>query len=175
MFRNATVQTRTETEQAFALSVLAFLGNVKAFLLSICAAVTFTILLVSANTMAMSVRERIREVGILKTLGSPPHTIVGVILGEAVVISLIGGLLGCFLATLLCAAIRNGPAMFPQVRNLVIAPSVVAVSVGVAVLVGLASSAIPVWGAARIAPRRRSSSTPLAISWPPTRSKSPPR
>jgi len=150
MFRNATVQTRTETEQAFALSFLAFLGNVKAFLLSICAAVTFTILLVSANTMTMSVRERIREVGILKTLGFSPRTIVGVILGEAMVISLIGGLLGCFLATLLCTVIRNGPAMFPQIRNLVIAPSVVAVSLGVALLVGLASSAIPAWGAARM-------------------------
>ncbi|MBL8178364.1 MAG: ABC transporter permease, partial [Bryobacterales bacterium] len=67
-FRNSTVQTRTETERAFALGFLNMMGNIKAILLSVCAAVTFTILLVSANTMAMSVRERVREVGILKTL-----------------------------------------------------------------------------------------------------------
>ena len=68
-FRNSTAQTKTETESAFGLSFVAMLGNVKVFLLGICGAVTFTILLVSANTIAMSVRERVREVGVLKTLG----------------------------------------------------------------------------------------------------------
>ncbi len=58
MFDNATAQTKTESEQAFGLSFVSFLGNVKMFLMSIFGAVTFTILLVSANTMAMSVRER---------------------------------------------------------------------------------------------------------------------
>ena len=65
-FRNAPDQTRTESEKAFQLGFISMMGNVKMFLLSICAAVTFTIILVSANTMAMSVRERIREVGVLK-------------------------------------------------------------------------------------------------------------
>ena len=69
MFHNAPDQTRTESEKAFQLGFISMMGNVKMFLLSICAAVTFTIILVSANTMAMSVRERIREVGVLKTLG----------------------------------------------------------------------------------------------------------
>jgi putative ABC transport system permease protein len=69
MFRNSPQQTKTDTEKAFELSFLSYLGNVKMFLLSICGALTFTVLLVSANTMAMSVRERIREIGILKTLG----------------------------------------------------------------------------------------------------------
>ena len=149
MFRNATVQTRTETEQAFGLSFLAFLGNIKAFLLSICAAVTFTILLVSANTMAMSVRERIREVGIMKTLGFTPASVLGIILGESAVISLAGGVLGCLLAAGLCFVVRNGPAAFPQLRNLSVDPPVALASVSVAVLVGLISSAIPAYGAAR--------------------------
>ena len=56
-------QTKTETEQAFVVGFLSLLGNVKMFLLAISGAVMFTILLVSANTMAMSVRERVREVG----------------------------------------------------------------------------------------------------------------
>ena len=69
MFANSAYPTKTESEQQFALSFVGFLGNIKLFLLAICAAVTFTILLVSGNTMAMSVRERIKEVGVLKTLG----------------------------------------------------------------------------------------------------------
>ena len=60
-FHNAPVQTRTETEQAFLLSFVSMLGNVKMFLISICAAVMFTILLVSGNTMAMSVLPPIRK------------------------------------------------------------------------------------------------------------------
>ena len=66
------------------LSFVSMLGNVKLFLLSICAAVMFTILLVSGNTMAMSVRERVREVGVLKTLGFTGGNILLIILGEAV-------------------------------------------------------------------------------------------
>ena len=62
MFRNAPEPTKTETEKDFMLGFVAMLGNVKAFILSICSAVVFAILLVSANTMAMSVRERTREV-----------------------------------------------------------------------------------------------------------------
>ncbi|MCX6594743.1 MAG: ABC transporter permease, partial [Acidobacteria bacterium] len=93
MFKNAPVQTRTETEQAFLLSFVGFLGNVKAIVFAICAAVTFTILLVSANTMAMSVRERVREVGIMKTLGFTQGALLGILLGEAMAISLMGAAL----------------------------------------------------------------------------------
>src|SRR2546430_1866512 len=94
MFRDSPAQTKTETQSAFALSFVAFLGNVKLILLSICGAVTFTILLVSGNTIAMSVRERVREVGVLKTLGFTRETILGLILAEAVTISTAGGILG---------------------------------------------------------------------------------
>jgi putative ABC transport system permease protein len=149
-FRGYDVQTKTESEQAFALSFLSFLGNVKAFLLSICAAVTFTILLVSANTMAMSVRERVHEIGILKTLGFTERGILGIVLGEAVMISVAGGVLGLVLAQMLCRVIRHGPAMFDQIKYLGITPVVGLACLMVAAVVGLLSSLIPAWGAARI-------------------------
>lgn len=150
MFRNSAAQTKTESEAAFSLSFLSFLGNVKMFLLSIFSAVTFTMLLVAANTMAMSVRERIKEVGVLKTLGFTTSEVRGMILGEAFVISLAGGVLGCVLAALACYAIRLGPAVFQQIRNLSLGPAVAAATVGMAVVIGLISAWIPATGAARI-------------------------
>lgn len=149
LFHNAPVQTKTESEQQFALSFLSFLGNVKAFLLSICAAVTFTILLVSANTMAMSVRERVREIGILKTLGFTTREILGIILGEAVMISIAGGALGLLLASVLCRGARNVLVGFDQLRHLSVQPEIAAVCLVVAAVIGVLSSIVPAFSAAR--------------------------
>jgi putative ABC transport system permease protein len=101
MFHSSPQPTKTETERAFQLGFLAMLGNVKAFILSICGAVVFAILLVSANTMAMSIRERTREVAVLKTLGFTQKTILSLFVGEAVVLALIGGIGGSLLAAFL--------------------------------------------------------------------------
>jgi putative ABC transport system permease protein len=149
LFRNSPVQTRTESEKAFQVGFLAFLGNVKVFLMSICAAVTFTILLVTANTMAMSVRERIREVGILKTLGYSNEAILGIILGEAAVLSFMGGLLGCVLAQLLTGAVRQMPGFIAEFKTLTLLPPVAALLLLVAVMIGVASSFVPAWTASR--------------------------
>lgn len=150
LFRDSTAQTKTESESAFGLSFVAFLGNVKFFLLSICAAVTFTILLVSGNTIAMSVRERVREVGVLKTLGYTRGTILGMILGEAVAVCLIGGILGLGLASLLAAVIRSGPSFLAQLQYLTIVPPVAALCLVIAALIGLISAFIPALNASRI-------------------------
>ncbi|MBI3679687.1 MAG: ABC transporter permease [Acidobacteria bacterium] len=149
-FRNATVQTRTETERAFGLSFLHMMGNVKLILFSICAAVTFTIMLVSANTMAMSVRERVREIGILKTLGFRPSAILGIILSEAMLIALMGGIASYFLARALCGVIRSGPAFSSELMTLTIRPQVALVMQLAAVMIAFVSSFVPAWSAARI-------------------------
>jgi putative ABC transport system permease protein len=148
-FRNAPVHTKTEPEAQFALGFINAMGNVKGFLLSICAAVTFTILLVSGNTMAMSVRERVREVGILKTLGFTREAILGMILGEALLLALVGGALGLVLASILCSFVRRAPAFIGQLKTLSIQPQVALVCLGVAAAIGLVSSFVPAWGAAR--------------------------
>jgi putative ABC transport system permease protein len=149
MFDISSAQTKTESEQAFALSFVSFLGNVKLVLMVICAAVTFTILLVSANTMAMSVRERIREVGILKTLGFSNGTVLGIILGEAAVIALIGGAVGIFLGQGLTLLLRQGPTYIQALRNLSITPGVGLVCLAFAMLIGVVSAFFPAEGAAR--------------------------
>jgi putative ABC transport system permease protein len=148
-FRNAPVQTLTESEKAFELGFISMLGNVKMFLLSICAAVTFTILLVTANTMAMSVRERVREVGILKTLGFTNGSILALVLGEAAVLSFAGGLLGLVLAQGLAYVVRQMPAMIGQFKTLTIVPPVAVTLLAIAVAIGLVSSFLPAWHASR--------------------------
>jgi putative ABC transport system permease protein len=149
MFRNATLPTKTETQRAFELSFLGFLGNVKAFMGVIFGAVTFAILLVSANTMAMSVRERIREVGILKTLGFTPGRILRMILGESAVISLLGGGIGLGLASLICAALRQLPSTFVNMPDVKIPPLMVMGCLAMAAAIGVVSSAGPAWSASR--------------------------
>lgn len=149
IFRNSPDQTRTETEKAFQLSFVSMLGNVKMFLLSICAAVTFTVILVSANTMAMSVRERIREVGVLKTLGFTQGEILAIVLGESAFLSFIGGLIGYGLASALTGVIRQAPSFFAELKTLTIVPPVAVLLLVVAVFIGLIASFLPAWNASR--------------------------
>lgn len=150
LFENATVQTRTETEQAFLLSFTSFLGNVKLFLFAISGAVTFTILLVSANTMAMSVRERIKEVGVMKTLGFSRGSVLGIILGEAALISLVGAALGCLIASLLVRGVAEVAGAFSfQLATMTLTLEAITLCLALGALVGLIAAIVPAWGAAR--------------------------
>lgn len=150
MFANASPATKTESEQQFALSFLWFLGNIKLYLLSMSAAVTFTILLVSGNTMAMSVRERITEVGVLKTLGFTNDAILGIIIGEALTIALLGGAIGLLFASGLAVVVgRIGELFASQLHHLTLTPASFFISLGVAVFIGFVSSFIPAWNAAK--------------------------
>jgi putative ABC transport system permease protein len=150
MFDNSPYPTKSESEQQFALSFVSFLGNVKLFLLSVCGAVTFTILLVSGNTMAMSVRERIKEVGILKTLGYTNNVILGIIIGEAATIAMIGGIVGILLATFLTTVVgKAGETFNGALHGLSVAPPVALICLGVALFIGVVSSFVPAFNAAR--------------------------
>jgi len=150
IFRNSTARTRTEAERAFELGFVSMLGNVKGFLLSISMALMFTLLLVTANTMAMSVRERVREVGVLKTLGFTRAAILGILLGEAALMTSIGGLIGCGITLLLVASVRKLPALILPLSSLELQPSVATALLAVGVCVGLASALVPAWNASRI-------------------------
>jgi putative ABC transport system permease protein len=149
MFRNSTNQTKTETEQSFVLDIFSFLGNVKMFLIAVCATLTLTILLVSANTMAMSVRERSSEVGVLKTLGFTRENIVVLIVGESVLIALGGGALGFGLAEVVLMFLRQARAVLISFHALAISPGMMLLGALLAVVVGVAGCVVPAWGTAR--------------------------
>jgi putative ABC transport system permease protein len=150
LFRESTAQTKTESDQAFTVGFLALLGNIKMFLIGISAAVMFTVLLVSANTMAMSVRERVREVGILKTLGFTPASILGMILGEACAISIAGGIIGYAISTFLMGLVAKSPfgGFLPAFRPFELPVAIVCVVTAGAI--GLASSLLPGLHASRL-------------------------
>ena len=101
MFANTDAPTKTESEREFAMSFQAMMGGVKTFLYGIMGAITFSLLLVMGNTMAMTVRERTKEVGTLKALGFKRHTIAGLFLGEAVLLAVIGAAIGITAAALI--------------------------------------------------------------------------
>jgi putative ABC transport system permease protein len=94
LFANSDAQTRTETEKAFAASFVAMAGNLALLLNGIGVAVTFTILLVVANTMSIAVRERRAEIAVLKTLGFTGRQVMGLVVAESVLIGVMGGALG---------------------------------------------------------------------------------
>lgn len=93
-FENSRNQTETSTEAAFAQSFAKQFGNIALIVSLVLGAVFFTLLLVSGNTMSQSVRERISELAVLKTLGFGDRTVLGIVLSESILIMLMGGLLG---------------------------------------------------------------------------------
>ena len=149
MFRNSPQPTKTESEKAFGLTFVNMLGNVKAFILSICMAVVFTTLLVSANTMAMSIRERTREVAVLKTLGFGRQTILGLFVGEAMSLSIAGGLFGCGFAWLLLNLMKHSPMGF-FLAQMQVTPGTLGIALVAAALVGFFSSLVPSYHASRV-------------------------
>lgn len=146
MFDNSPYPTRTESEKEFGRSFLAFLGNIKLFLAAICAAVTFTILLVSANTVAMAVRERTREMAILRTLGYTPGEILGLVLAESVLISVLGGMVGLGIGWTLAKGLQvaAGGFGFQGIRW-----QAATIVLGMAALIGLVAALVPAIAAAR--------------------------
>jgi putative ABC transport system permease protein len=150
MFHNSPQPTKAESEKAFGLEFVAMLGNVKAFILMICSAVLFATLLVSANTMAMSIRERTKEVAVLKTLGFTRQTVLALFVGESVAISLIGGLLGAGMAYAAVTAFKHSPQAGGFFANIAVTPAIIGVAILFAGFVGFVSSVIPSYHASQI-------------------------
>ncbi len=148
MFRNSPQPTKAESEKAFGLEFVAMMGNVKAFILSICLAVVFATLLVSANTMAMSIRERTREVAVLKTVGFTRQGVLALFVSEAVALSLAGGVIGASLAGLMVYGFSRVPELtfFP----LRMTPQIWVTALLISGFVGFVSAALPSYHASRV-------------------------
>jgi len=149
-FRNSTAPTKTEGEKAFQLSFSNMLGNVKLFIGTISAVVIFAILLVTAATMAMSIRERTAEVAVLKTLGYTRGLVLALLLAEALLIALLGGLLGCGGAKLLYSAADLQALSGGWIVQLRVQREALGLGMLLAALIGIIASAVPALRATRL-------------------------
>ena len=148
MFVNTDAPTKTESEREFALSFQAMMGGMKQFMYGIMAAITFSLLLVMGNTMAMTVRERTKEVGTLKAIGFKRGTITALFLAESLLVALIGAGIGIGAAALLFNTIDLGLIIpffnaFVPTKQTLLGAFVLAVFVG---LISVAYSAYRVSG-----------------------------
>jgi len=145
-FENSDAATKTETEQAFLAGFVAMAGNLAFLLNGIGLAVAFTILLVTANTMSIAVRERQQEIGVLKTLGFSSGLVMALILTEALLIGVLGGALGILISVGILKILPQVPMLgdivagFPHFG---LSPQTTATGVGIALLLGLLAGLFP--------------------------------
>jgi putative ABC transport system permease protein len=146
LFENSEAQTKTETEAQFIASFFALAGNLALLLNLIGTAVAFTILLVTANTMSMAVRERRKEIAVLKTLGFSSGLVMMLILGEALLIGLLGGGVGLLLGGAMIGAMPQMPMIGDLVRgfpNFGMTWPVASLGLGFALFLSLAAGVVP--------------------------------
>ncbi len=117
--QNSDHETKTQTEQAFQASFAKQIGDIGLIAGGIMAAVFFTLLLLTGNTMAQAVRERIPELAVLKTLGFQDRTVLALVLAESVLLIVLGGVLGMALADLVIPGLNTALAgAFPALPSL---------------------------------------------------------
>lgn len=138
IFLNTDAPTKTESEAEFARSFETMYGGIKQFMYGIMAAIAFSLLLVMANNMSMNVRERTREVGTLKALGFQRGTIAGLLVSEALIVTVIGAAIGIGGAYLLFRS-RDFSASMPFFQSFLPTWQILLTVFVVAVLVGTAS------------------------------------
>jgi len=148
MFVNSTAETATDTEKAFNKAFAAQFGNIALIVILVVGAAFVTILMIVGNTMALTIRERTREIGVLKTLGFTGGRILRLVLGESILLALLGGLPGLALAALATVALR------PSVSNLLpgfaLTGDTVAEAIGLMLALGLITGIIPALTAMRL-------------------------
>jgi putative ABC transport system permease protein len=148
MFANSPYETKTETESAFAAGWVKQFGNIEFLILSIGAVVFFTLLLVTGNTMAISVRERTAELAVLKAIGFTDRSVLFFVLSEALLIALFGGLIGLALAIFAVPLIAT--ALNGLLPNLILSYAILASGLAFALIIGAASGLLPGIGAMRM-------------------------
>jgi len=146
-FKNSTAPTKTETERAWNAGFVTMWGNIGFLVSAIGTAVFFAILFVAANAMMMAVRERWGEIAVLKTVGFGNGTVFGLVMAESVLITVIGGALGLFLARAVFLG-RNPLAQF--FPGFGVTAATIGLGLGLAALLGLISGAIPAYQSARL-------------------------
>ena len=148
MFANSTAETSTDTEKAFGKAFAAQFGNIALIVFLVVGAAFVTILMIVGNTMALSIRERTREIGVLKTLGFSGPRILRMVLGESVLLALLGGLPGLAIAALITIALRASLANIAPA--FAVSPVIALEGIALMIALGLFTGVIPALNAMRL-------------------------
>ncbi len=145
---NSDHETKTQTEQAATRNWIKQMADIGLIVTSIMGAVFFTLVLLTGNTMMQAVRERTNELAVLKTMGFSNHKVLGLVLGESVLLLLLGGAIGLALVSVIGAAL---PAMSGgMINNTHVGISSWVVGIALATGIGLLIGALPATRAMRI-------------------------
>ena len=147
-FANSANETETSTEAAFAASFAKQFGNIALIVKLILGAVFFTLLLVTGNTMAQSVRERVAELAVLKTVGFKDGTVLGIVLSESILIMLIGGLLGLAVGWFLTQGIAAALAAY--MPGIIVTADIALSALAIMLLAGVLAGIFPALNAMRL-------------------------
>ena len=148
MFANSSYETATDTEKAFNKAFIAQFGNIALIVILVVGAAFATILMIVGNTMMMSVRERTREIGVLKALGFSGGRILRLVLGESVLLALIGGLPGLGLAALFIVSVRA--SLTGLLPHITVSPDIALAGLALMVVLGIVTGLIPALSAMRL-------------------------
>ena len=148
MFANSIAETSTDTEKAFGKAFAAQFGNIALIVFLVVGAAFVTILMIVGNTMALSIRERTREIGVLKTLGFSGPRILRMVLGESVLLALLGGLPGLAIAALITIALRASLANIAPA--FAVSPVIALEGIALMIALGLFTGVIPALNAMRL-------------------------
>ena len=148
LFTNSLNPTRTMTEAEQARQFMQQIGNIELMMTGILAAVFFTILLLTGNTMAQALRERVPELAVLKTIGFSDGAVAALVLGEALLLCAVGALFGTVLA--MGAAVVIGPGMEEAMGVFEVSGPTAASALGLSALLGLVVGAVPSLTAQRL-------------------------
>lgn len=148
MFANSSAETSTDTEKAFNKAFAAQFGNIALIVGLVVGAAFVTILMIVGNTMALTIRERTREIGVLKTLGFSGERILTLVLGESVLLAILGGLPGLALAALAAYSLRKSLA--GVLPGFAVTWDIALLGLALMIVLGLVTGLIPALNAQRL-------------------------
>jgi putative ABC transport system permease protein len=146
LFENSDAQTHTETEAQYLANAGILAGNLARLLRGIGSAVMFSLLLVTANTMSMAVRERRTEIGMLQALGFPGRLVLALILTEGILLGVGGAAIGLLLGGFLIGVLPDVPVIGDLIRSfprMSVPPLIAGAGIVIGAFLGLAASLVP--------------------------------
>jgi putative ABC transport system permease protein len=153
MFRNSSAETATETEKSFFSNFFGSLQGFVTIILVVTGLVALCVLFIAANTASMAIRERAREIAILRAIGFGRRLIFGTLVAESAILATVAGTAGALLTYAFTVAVKSATGGWSEqlgpLSGFFVSPGIVAQGIGLAVVVGLVAGIAPAYGAAR--------------------------